>query len=127
VRARFEQDGGGGVPKIMDSNLWYPPLQRDLEGISNRARFLRLAVLVREDQLPLGAKALLLESLDCQLRETDQAPAAKGLGLYEDQAAATLTLERALDLQPTGDQVDIAPLQAQRLSDAEASGAEDGP
>src|SRR5438128_924417 len=62
VGSGLNQDGCGGVSEIVDPNSRQTgTLQRHLQRIRHRARFLRLAELAREDQLTPAPHPLLPE------------------------------------------------------------------
>jgi len=121
VSASLQQDRGDGVAEAAQTDRRQPgPIQCDLESVRDEARILDQAAPVLKDQLAIDALPLFEQRLNRQVAETDHAPAAIGLGLDEDQTSAPLSLQRSPNLEPTGRQVDITPLEAKRLADSES-------
>ncbi|MBY3552629.1 hypothetical protein HGI15_04315 [Modestobacter lapidis] len=135
VHALAEQQGGGGVPAVVqpdvpDAGFLQQPGPVVVVGLLVD----RPAVGLREDQVlvvPLGAGQdplaelgglVLPECIEQRQRQRQRALAAAGLGLLVDQPAAADPVDAAPHGEGAGQRVDVLPLQRKRLGLAQAEG-----
>ncbi|MCO7219575.1 hypothetical protein NH342_07080 [Klenkia sp. PcliD-1-E] len=140
VHVLAEQQGGGGVPAVVQPHV------PDAGGLQQTGPVVVVGLLVHraavglgEDQVlvvPVGAGLhplaelgglVVLQLGDEGERQGQGALAAPGLGLLVDQPAAADAVDAAPNREGAGQQVDVLPLQGQRLGLPQAEGESDGP
>src|SRR5207245_2643538 len=77
--------------------------------------------------IPALTLTLLLKRAPRQPREIDRPPTLVGLGWAKHQADSRLPLQRVPHGQPSCDEIDVLPLQPQRLPDPQAAGSKQHP